>query len=196
MSLFMNQILPQGNTNVNTRRLFTYKYLKGQISEVMNKYETRRIALSELVANLGRGGIALVSSKTGIDPSYVSRMLYSPEKSGAKNIGEELADKLTAAFPDWMSYRSPDLAPESNNGAREKITQFPVNHTLESTIERLVGYLKCVPEHRRKAVGGILESLALHPDDHLGCVVSLKSLLSSNEGRADETATGTNNAPR
>lgn len=169
----------------------------------MHIFERRRRRLSELLLTMTAVDLHKLSGVAASSISAFHKQL--PDGRYLRNIGEVTARKLesgTGKPEGWMDAIAPadghndHLAPEVGNGAREKITQFPVSHTLESTIERLVGYLKCVPEHRRKAVGGILESLALHPDDHLGCVVSLKSLLSSNEGRADETATGTNNAPR
>ncbi|WP_256775450.1 MULTISPECIES: S24 family peptidase [unclassified Stenotrophomonas] len=69
----------------------------------MDKYEARRAALKELVDGLGRGGIAAVAGRIGKDASYVSRMLYGPEKAGRKRIGEDVLAQLGDAFPDHFS---------------------------------------------------------------------------------------------
>lgn len=65
-------------------------------------FEQRRIALQALVDTKGRGGIASIAHQIGKDPSYVSRMLYPPEKSGYKRIGEDTALALFKAYPDFF----------------------------------------------------------------------------------------------
>jgi len=65
----------------------------------MDRYEKRRHALSKLVAQFGRGGIATVAASIGKDPSYVSRMLYEPGKNGQKRIGEDSWESLITAYP-------------------------------------------------------------------------------------------------
>jgi len=65
----------------------------------MDKYEKRRLALVDLIEELGRGGVASVAFNIGKDPSYVSRMLYEPEKPGRKRIGEDSWDALVTAYP-------------------------------------------------------------------------------------------------
>jgi SOS-response transcriptional repressor LexA len=81
----------------------------------MDKYEIRKDALARLVLNLGRGGIAAISKKSGIDASYVSRMLYPMDKKGAKNIGEDMAEKITSAFPEWLATGSGPVTSEASN---------------------------------------------------------------------------------
>lgn len=68
----------------------------------MDKHEKRRVALKALVDSLGRGGIAAVAARIGKEPNYVSRMLYPAGKEGRKRIGEESADALVAAYPEWF----------------------------------------------------------------------------------------------
>lgn len=68
----------------------------------MDKREARRLALKRLADSLGRGGITRIAEATGIDASYVSRMLYPPGKDGRKGIGEDSADLISAAFPGWL----------------------------------------------------------------------------------------------
>lgn len=141
-----------------------------------------RIAIAS--AGMPRGWKAGLAVRCGVSKPSVSDWASGNTASIDANNLFDAAD-FFGVNPNWLATGEGPMRQEVGNEAKGKIKRFPTSNTLESTIERLVGYLKCVPEHRRKAVGGILESLALHPDDHLGCVVSLKSLLSSNEGHAD-----------
>lgn len=65
----------------------------------MDKFETRRLALAQLVKSQPRAGIATVAAKVSKDASYVSRLLYPPGKEGRKRIGEDVWDSLVHAFP-------------------------------------------------------------------------------------------------
>jgi SOS-response transcriptional repressor LexA len=70
----------------------------------MDKKEIKRRALEVLVERAGgrnKGGINAVAAAIERDPSYVSRMLYPPGKSGARGIGEEVDEALGKAFPSW-----------------------------------------------------------------------------------------------
>lgn len=64
--------------------------------------ERRRLALQALVDQIGHGGIVAVARAADIPPSYLSRLLYPPEKHGAKNMGEGVALRIEEAFPGWM----------------------------------------------------------------------------------------------
>ena len=77
----------------------------------MDMYEHRRKALQALVDSIGRGGIASIAQKIGKDASYVSRMLYSPEKSGSKRIGEDSAMLLLNAYPSFFTEANSLFAP-------------------------------------------------------------------------------------
>lgn len=68
----------------------------------MDKYERRRSALQALVDSIGRGGIAAVANAIDKSPSYVSRMLYPPGKSGFKRIGEDSLEPLAKAYPEFF----------------------------------------------------------------------------------------------
>lgn len=70
----------------------------------MDKYEQRRTHLQDLIDRLGKGAISHVAERIGKDPSYVSRLLYPESKSGFKRMGEDTADKITAAFPGWQTH--------------------------------------------------------------------------------------------
>ena len=70
-------------------------------------FELRRLALMRLIQSLhnertGRGGIARLNGFTGINASYISRMLYEEGKPGKKNIGEDTVNKISESFPDWL----------------------------------------------------------------------------------------------
>ena len=64
-------------------------------------YETRRMALKDMIENMGRGAIAKVAIAIDVDPNYLSRCLYPYGKPGKKNIGDELVIKLNETFPMW-----------------------------------------------------------------------------------------------
>lgn len=68
----------------------------------MDKFEKRRKALRALVDSMGRGAIASVAKQIGIEPSYVSRLLYTEDKKGGKRMGEDTATALTKAFPGFF----------------------------------------------------------------------------------------------
>lgn len=76
----------------------------------MNMYEARRIALADLVRQLGRGGIAAVAREIEKSWSYVSRMLYPPGKPQKKRIGEESWALLIGKFPQLVE-SAPALRP-------------------------------------------------------------------------------------
>jgi len=69
---------------------------------ILDRYEQRRRALRVIVDELGRGGRVEVANKIGRSASYVSRLLYPPSKDGSKNIGDELVEAITKAYPDWL----------------------------------------------------------------------------------------------
>lgn len=83
----------------------------------MDKYEERRLALKALADQLGRGALAAIAQKIGKDPSYVSRMLYPPQKAGYKRIGEDTLEALAIAFPTHFGaprqdvYATPPISP-------------------------------------------------------------------------------------
>src|SRR5574340_161187 len=63
----------------------------------MDKYEHRRQRLGELLTippYAGRGGQARLSAKTGVDASYISRLLYEPGKPGAKRLAEDTIEAI------------------------------------------------------------------------------------------------------
>lgn len=80
----------------------------GKENNPVSKYESRRLALIDLVDSLGRGGVSHVAEMIGKDASYVSRMLYPEDKSGFKRIGEDTVEAITAAFPDWLDGNKAD----------------------------------------------------------------------------------------
>ena len=71
-------------------------------------YEERRLDLKSLVKQMGRGSIAKIASEIGVDASYVSRCLYEAGKAGKKNIGDEIALKPDAKYPQWRGARKAD----------------------------------------------------------------------------------------
>lgn len=66
---------------------------------VMDKYEIRRQKLRELIDDKYDGVVASLARESGIDPSYLSRMLYPEGKAGKKRIGEDMVEKITKIHP-------------------------------------------------------------------------------------------------
>lgn len=91
----------------------------------MDKQEVRRANVEALIASACGGSAAAFAEKTGIAPSYVSRMLYPPKKSGAKGIGERLADSIERAFDrpsGWLS--------SSHDGGGPSRAELPETHII------------------------------------------------------------------
>ena len=80
-----------------------------------NRFEDRRHALKDLVATMGRGGIARIARETGIDASYLSRCLYPPGKPGRKNMGDDTVSALDKHFPNWRYQQAPHIAKVMNS---------------------------------------------------------------------------------
>lgn len=104
-------------------------------------YEQRRSALQALVDSLGRGGIASIAQQIGKDPSYVSRMLYPPGKSGAKRIGEDTALVLANAFPAFFG-ASRELIPPAPLPHGAAAPQTPVGVPVSPREEPPEGYVR------------------------------------------------------
>ena len=68
----------------------------------MDKYEKRRLALKKLVDGIGHGANKLIAEAIGIEPNYVSRMLYPEGQKNKKRMGEDMVDKLNKKFAGWL----------------------------------------------------------------------------------------------
>jgi len=64
----------------------------------MDKYEQRRQNLIALMHKHCEGKAARLAEKIEVSASYASRMLYDPSKDGYKRIGEDMVDRIEAAF--------------------------------------------------------------------------------------------------
>lgn len=74
----------------------------------MDKYETRRLRLKELIDEKSNGVIARFAELIDRDASYVSRMLYPPGKSGRKRIADdmiELIEKKLNLPRGWFDFK-------------------------------------------------------------------------------------------
>ncbi len=69
----------------------------------MDKYEERRLDLLRLVEQMGRGGRVRVANAIDKSPDYIARMLYPKGKNGHKGIGEDTAELIDKAFPNWRT---------------------------------------------------------------------------------------------
>lgn len=73
----------------------------------MDKSEFRRQRLQKLIDLKCEGVGAELARRTGIDASYVTRMLYEPGKKAKKNIGEDTVETIETSFdvPGWFDPR-------------------------------------------------------------------------------------------
>lgn len=73
--------------------------IRSRQSETMNigKEEHWRLRLLELQKSLGANQKSMADT-TGIDPSYLSRLLYPPGKKGRKNLGLETMASFRAGY--------------------------------------------------------------------------------------------------
>lgn len=69
---------------------------------------------------MGHGAIRKIAEGIGKDPSYVSRMLYPPTKTGYKRIGEDSVEDLDRAFPGWMTASQSAEMPAGQAVTRER----------------------------------------------------------------------------
>lgn len=106
----------------------------------MDKFEKRRLALRALVDTMGRGGIASVAKQIGIEPNYVSRLLYPEEKKGAKRMGEDTATALTRAYPRFFA-GAKSLFDDLQSTTVDPLTPSPVD-LLSSDQEPEEGYAR------------------------------------------------------
>jgi len=63
-------------------------------------YATRRDRLRQLIDERSGGVIAVFAERTGINASYVARMLYPAGKKGGKNIGDVQIAKIRSTYTD------------------------------------------------------------------------------------------------
>lgn len=85
---------PQG-IYLKVKRPDHLRMTKAQIEEARRNWVARLIETE-------CGGIkADFARKIGKDSSYVARMLYEPDKDGAKAIGEDMMRVIVAAFPNY-----------------------------------------------------------------------------------------------
>ena len=107
----------------------------------MDKYENRRLCLRSLVDSKGHGAIAAISAASGVDASYVSRMLYEPGRPGGKRIGEALWDKLVSAYPaldEAASKLAVSSVSENENGSGYvRVRQLDAEAGMGNAIENL-----------------------------------------------------------
>lgn len=67
-------------------------------NHAMDTQSHRKLRLRELIDHACGGFISVMAAKIGKADSYVSRMLYSPDKKGAKPVGDKMMLAIEAAF--------------------------------------------------------------------------------------------------
>lgn len=116
------------------------------MSTLEDEYIRRSAALKSVIDDHnddnGRGGIAKVARRIGVEPSYLQRCLYEPGKEGRKRIGDKLIVKMNEHFPGWLQ---PGLLPLANTlsslSTVESPVRLPVMNERERTIAEIVEIL-------------------------------------------------------
>lgn len=102
----------------------------------LDKYTIRQERLQSLIDGEPYNGVyAKFAKATGIDASYVSRMLYPEGKKGRKRIGEDIVEKINAAHPGWETRNILAQMPEVEYKV-SSVTQ-DLNALNNSVIEKL-----------------------------------------------------------
>jgi transcriptional regulator with XRE-family HTH domain len=92
----------------------------------------RQSRLRELISHLGLQQNQF-AARAGIDPSYVSRLLYPPGKAGRKNLGLDTIDGIQAAFrlsAGWFDLPAGSAMPSTtvtSIDAKTRVEDKPAN---------------------------------------------------------------------
>lgn len=125
------------------------------------EYEERRKQLLSLIQSLGRGGIARVAATIGVEPNYLSRMLYPEGKSGKKNIGDEMITKLSAAYPQWIGRKTPDRTTTYPRAAEPESTTYGPNASeLTAEESKMLAAFRHLPPEQRAAFSMLIRKEA------------------------------------
>jgi hypothetical protein len=97
---------------------------------------------------------AIFSRETGIDATYVSRLLNPKGKPGDKNLGEDLIDVIRQRWPDlardWF-----DVQPGSQRGGKGKFYVIE-NGGLTPDLANIAKRVAKLDRHWRAAVESII----------------------------------------
>ena len=94
----------------------------------MDKYERRRLRLTELITGRCSGVAAAFARAIGRDASYVSRMLYPEGKAGKKRIADDMMEVIEKAFDlprGWLDGEG--LGDQRSTGPSEQTTGSPIS---------------------------------------------------------------------
>lgn len=138
----------------------------------MDKYEHRRIKLLELRDTLCDGKNVNLANKLGKDETYVSRMLYAPEKKGRKRIGDDMLDTISQAFnvpKSWLDGSDVNIQLGNSFGSNNT---FGNNNNFGNSH---LGGSNTYSAHHENAC--ICKANAVMPDDSLSPVITRNSNL-------------------
>lgn len=155
----------------------------------MDKYETRRAALRNLVDSLGRGGISRVAEAIGKEPNYVSRMLYEENKPGRKRIGEDTAELLARAFPRWVLL-DPSYEPKGST-----TLLLPTSLTVYAALEHLSQTIDSLSPLIREAGNSALVKWASGLASDTDTAATLDALSKANEAIHENQSSDKSTSP-
>lgn len=152
-------------------------------------------------------GYRRVAAQTGLGYDYIYQIYkdkpaHKPKRPSidvmttiGRAYGEGKPDHWFNLAPSEMLSTPSATQPSSAQGSGQAtITPFPAT-TLDAVMERLSHYLAQVPHADRGQSSAALAALALQPEDFARKTRHLRSLIEPADP-ADETATGTDPAPK
>ena len=114
-----------------------------------NDFAQRRKALQELVQSFGRGGIARLAKELDVNPTYVSRMLSSPDSKQHRQVTGDMVLKITAMYPYWLT--------GNTHGTKETATARESSPTERET-KALADMIAKLPSNERKLLVDFLKA--------------------------------------
>lgn len=116
----------------------------------MDKYEKRRLRLTQLRDDYCNGKTSELARKIEREPSYVARMLWPEGKAGRKRISENMMEVIENAFQlqrGWMDGLVPQESNVSYIGPKEIKGRFPVISCVSAG-----GWSEAIEPYHRKSI--------------------------------------------
>lgn len=85
-----------GKTRQSNLEIYNLENLK--YAAFMDRHTTRQNRFRQLITQTVDGRKADMAKRLGLEPSYISRLLYSFDKKGARKIGDNLREKIEKEF--------------------------------------------------------------------------------------------------
>lgn len=102
-----------------------------------------------------------MAATIGVEPNYLSRMLYPEGKAGKKNIGDEMITKLSAAYPQWIGRKIPEKTTTYPRAAEPESTTYGPNPSeLTAEEHKMLTAFRNLPPEQRAAFAMLIRKEA------------------------------------